>query len=444
MHAVTRSPHLGAIRILGMASLVALAACRPDRGCPGDIKAAGPYADLVRDIAPKLEQSTGLCFKSAPTVEDRDPAEVRKFVERQLRSDRARRELTAQGAVYKRLGLVPDTLDLYALLERLYAEQIVGYYDPKTKALYIVKGASRDMLKSTLSHELVHALQDQYINVDSIQGLTGDADRLAAAQAVIEGQAVYEQFAYQFGGNFAAQVQGSWQTIKESVRDAQQSQPIFAAAPLAIRESLIFPYLGGAEFVRKYVARRPAKSLLENIPVSTKQLLNDDAFFGDTVDAPTAVTLGVTGGTSTYDNSFGEFESRLVFFQHLRDEAVAAQTAHGIDGDRYALVNTPRGDALVWASVWDSQVAAGNFALGMADVIRKRYRSAVKNPEGTRRGDVREFAISARAQDGARPADGARTVSIEARTVNGRPVVVFVDAPEGASVAATVSLGGTR
>jgi hypothetical protein len=438
MLAVTRSPRFGAIRILGFGALVALTACRPDRGCPGDMKATGPYADLISEIAPKLEQSTGLCFKTPPTVADREPAEVRQFVERQLRSERARREITAQGAVYKRLGLVPDTLYLYGLLERLYAEQIVGYYDPKSKTLYIVKGSGRDMLKSTLSHELVHALQDQYVNIDSIQGLTGDADRLAAAQAVIEGQAVYEQFSYQFGGNFAAQVQGSWQTIKESVRDAQQSQPIFAAAPLAIRESLIFPYLGGAEFVRKFVARRPPQQLLQQMPVSTKQLLNDDAFFGDSVDAPTPVTLQVTGGTTRYDNSFGEFEARLVFFQHLRDEAVAARTAHGIDGDRYALVTTATGDALAWASVWDSPVAAGNFALGMADVVRKRYRSAVRNPEGARTGDVRRFDVAAREQD------GARTVTIETREENGRPVVLFIDAPAGVTLTAAVTVGAPR
>ncbi|MCU0647821.1 MAG: hypothetical protein MUF00_07480 [Gemmatimonadaceae bacterium] len=434
-----RSPRFGAIRVLGaLAAITLIAACRPDRGCPGSLDVSGPYADLVREIAPRLEQSTGLCFTAPPKVEEKSPEEVRQFVERQLRSERARREITSQGAVYKRLGLVPDTLDLYALLERLYAEQIVGYYDPKTKALYLVKGARRDLLKTTLSHELVHALQDQHVNVDSIQSLTGDADRLAAAQAVIEGQAVYEQFAYQFGGNFATQVQGSWQTIKESVRDNQQAQPIFAAAPLAIRESLIFPYLGGAEFVRKFVARRPAKTLLSQIPVSTKQLLNDDAFFGTAPDAPTPVTITVTGGTTRYDNGFGEFESRLIFFQHLRDEAVAARTAHGIDGDRYALVETPKGDAIAWASVWDTPVMAGNFALGLADVVRKRYKNAVRNPEGAREGDVRRFDIAARERD------GARTVTIATREIDGRPVIIFTDAPAGVTLTSAVTLGASR
>jgi hypothetical protein len=436
MRLAHRSPRAGAIRVLVPSVLALLAGCRPDRGCPGDLAIAdGPYRDLVREVAPKLEASTGLCFKSAPTVAVKRPEEVRRFVEAQLRSERARTEIDAQGVVYKRLGLVPDSLDLYRLLESLYAEQIVGYYDPKTKTLYVVDGARPDLVRTTVAHELVHALQDQYVNIDSIQALRGQADQLAAAQAVIEGQAVYEQFAWQFGGNFAAQVQGSWQTIKESVRDAQQSQPVFAAAPLAIREALIFPYLGGAEFVRKFVARRPPATLLQQIPRSTKQLLNDDAFFGDTVDAPTPVALAVRGGRVTYENTFGEFETRLVLFQHLRDEAEASRAAHGVDGDRYALIETPQGTALAWASVWDSTADGGAFALALADVVRRRYKGALRDPQGTMSGDSRRFEVAARERD------GARTVTIAPSELGGRPVVVVVDQPAGAAVSVTPSLG---
>jgi hypothetical protein len=42
-------------------------------------------------------------------------------------------------------------------------------------------------------HELVHALQDQYVNLDSLEHIIGDDDRAAAVQAVIEGEATYEQ-----------------------------------------------------------------------------------------------------------------------------------------------------------------------------------------------------------------------------------------------------------
>ena len=71
----------------------------------------------------------------------------------------------------------------------LYTEQIVGFYDPATKMLYVVDGAKPDQLGFVIEHELVHALQDQYTNLDSLLHIKGDDDRVLAAQSVMEGQA---------------------------------------------------------------------------------------------------------------------------------------------------------------------------------------------------------------------------------------------------------------
>ena len=49
-------------------------------------------------------------------------------------------------------------MQLRPFLLDLLAEQIVGYYDPGTKVLYVVKGADPMMASVTVSHELVHAL----------------------------------------------------------------------------------------------------------------------------------------------------------------------------------------------------------------------------------------------------------------------------------------------
>ena len=60
---------------------------------------------------------------------------------------------------------------------RVLTEQIIGYYDPKTKVLYVVEGAPEEYVGITIMHELVHALQDQYVNLDSLEHITGDDDR---------------------------------------------------------------------------------------------------------------------------------------------------------------------------------------------------------------------------------------------------------------------------
>jgi hypothetical protein len=192
-----------------------------------------------------------------------------------------------------------------------------------------------------------------------------------------------------------------------------------------VREGLLFPYLGGADFVRRFSDKRPMKELLTDLPVSTKQILNDAAFFTtdkDKRDVPTTVTLPKPStGTVIYSNTYGEFETRLILVQHLKDEALARRGASGIDGDTYALVRTPQGDALVWASVWDTSVDAIDFQDLLADAIRRRYdlgKQTVPVGATTRRLDVP-----------AGKTHGARVVTLSVEQRDGRPVVIFMDSP---------------
>jgi hypothetical protein len=42
---------------------------------------------------------------------------------------------------YVALGLIPDTLELRPLLLDLYTEQVMGYYDPRSTTLYVLREA---------------------------------------------------------------------------------------------------------------------------------------------------------------------------------------------------------------------------------------------------------------------------------------------------------------
>ncbi len=412
-------------RVLGwtMAALV-LVSCGDRRP-----KGEGPYADLVADAVPRIEQQLGLTFKSPPKLETRSRDEVGAFVMKQLTSDRAKKQIEGQQSAYRVLGLMPDTLDLGALLQRLLEEQIIGYYDPATKVLYVVDGAPKALLQQTVTHELVHALQDQYVPIDSIQARTEDADRQGSAQAILEGQAVFTQLLVDPNAGPMLKMPGGWDRIRDAVRDGQTGMPVFASAPRAVREGLLFPYLGGADFVRRFTEKRPISELLTDLPVSTRQILNDDAYFTATPaerNVPTPVTLPApSSGTLLYENTFGEFETRLVLVQHLKDEVLARRAASGIDGDRYAVIRTAQGDALAWASVWDTSVDAADFMDVLADATRRRYEMARQPiPDGatTRRLDV--------------PAGknrGARTVTLSVEQRDGKPVVFFMDTPAGIS-----------
>jgi hypothetical protein len=408
-------------------SLTALVACG-DKTPKGE----GPYAELVAEFVPKIEQETGLPFKTPPKIESRTRDEVAKFVRQQLESERARTQLAGQESAYKLLGMVPDTMNLLALLQKLLEEQIVGYYDPATKVLYVVDGAAPVMLRQTVSHELVHALQDQYVKIDSVQAQVDNADRQSAAQSVLEGQAVFLQLRMDPNAGPMLKMPGGWDRIRDAMKDAQTGMPVFSAAPRAVREGLLFPYLGGADFVRRFIEKRPEKELLLDLPISTKQILNDAAYFTDstaTRDLPVTVTLPAPRtGTVLYSNSFGEFETRLLLVQHLKDEALARRGAGGGDGDKYAVIRTSDGDALVWATAWDSAVDAADFLDLVGDAARRRYEMArVEFPAGA---TSRQYDVPAK---GTRP---ARTVRLTLQQVSGQPVVMYMDTP--AKIGATL------
>ncbi|MFL5468124.1 MAG: hypothetical protein ACJ79N_13740, partial [Gemmatimonadaceae bacterium] len=182
----------------------------------------GPYGAEVAAAVPMIEKAVGLKFKTPPKVETRSKEQVREFVIKQFTDSLASHDIAGQEAAYKRLGMIPDTLKLQPFLTGLLEEQIVGYYDPKTKVLYVVDGSPKDMASLTITHELVHALQDQYISLDSVQKIRDDNDRLSAAPAVFEGQAVYEQISIMLGGtNIAINLPGGWERIREMIRENQ-------------------------------------------------------------------------------------------------------------------------------------------------------------------------------------------------------------------------------
>ena len=411
---------VGHARYLMLLCAVGTASCG-ERKATGD----GPYADLVAKFTPKLEKQTGMVFKTPPKLANKSKAEVAQFVMQQLTSERAQAQILGQQHAYRVLGLIPDTMNLGALLQHLLEEQIIGYYDPATKVLYVVDGSPKLMLDQTVAHELMHALQDQYVNIDSIQTSAENADRQGAAQAILEGQAVFEQLRLDPNIGPMLVLPGGWDRIRDVIRDGQGSMPVFAAAPRAVREGLLFPYLGGADFVRRFIEKRPEKELLGDLPISTTQILNDAAYFTATAaqrEVPVRVTLAApTIGKTTYSNSFGEFETRLILVQHLKDEAVARRGAQGIAGDQYAVISTPNCDAITWATVWKSTVDAGDFLDLITDAIRRRYE--MRRQTYVAGATVRHLDVVATATR------GARSVTVRLEQIDGRPVVYVVDAP---------------
>jgi hypothetical protein len=302
-------------------------------------------------------------------------------------------------AAYRLLHLIPDSLDLKTLILDLYAEQVAGYYDPDSTLLYAVQGADRAQLRLIMAHELVHALQHQYLPLDSVMVQKGNGDRLAAAQAVLEGHATIASVRVLAPDATVLEAADFWETYRDQVRNQQRTMPVFSQAPLVLKESLIFPYLGGAEFMRWWDANhQEALPIGAQLPLSTEQVLHPERYAA--VDLPVTVAFPDSSADVMYEDTLGELEIQILLAVLRGGEVASVDQPIGWGGDRYRVYRTPKGPALVWLTAWDSQPQADRFR------------------------DVMKGEFAARRKPG-------YEVTVSAETIAGRPGVRITHGPEG-------------
>ena len=155
--------------------------------------------------------------------------------------------------------------------------------------------------------------------------------------------------------------------------------PVFATAPMVIQESLLFPYLSGAEFVQRFKEKKGKANPFADIPRSTEQVLHTRAYFGTPADEPTTVTLPAPrGATKVYENDIGEFGTRLLLYQHLERPA-RRRARRGRLGWRSlrGRARAPGDAASCGRLVWDSSLEAAEFS----DASLARRRSRTGAPE---------------------------------------------------------------
>ncbi|MCA1630261.1 MAG: hypothetical protein LC774_07995, partial [Acidobacteria bacterium] len=87
-------------------------------------------------------------------------AEIEQMLLRSLDEESKPEEMRAGELTMKKLGLIPASFELRPFIVSVLTEQILGYYDPKTRQFYLADWVDVDGLQPVLAHELTHALQD--------------------------------------------------------------------------------------------------------------------------------------------------------------------------------------------------------------------------------------------------------------------------------------------
>ena len=341
---------------------------------------------VITELMGAAERVRELHFKSSVPVlvENRD--RITEYVSSQIEED----ELERARVVYTALGLLPANLDVRALLLRLMGEQVVGYYDADEKHLVVrddvMRGftleenkdptADADLAEAriVLLHELVHALQDQNLELSKHIHEERDTDASNAFHALVEGDATLAMIGYalereqiplhRLTGN-PAQVR----SFSDVVRRSPLAGSELEQAPPIVRVPLLSAYVDGLAFCASlhggggFEAVDRAHS---DPPTSTEQVLHPERFA--TKDEPTPVTLPELAELTTAgyelvrEDTLGELEMGVYFAQVGKIDD-AKRAADGWDGDRIRVYRKDdRPAAVVWLSVWDSPTEAEQAA----------------------------------------------------------------------------------
>ena len=127
---------------------------------------------------------TGLRIKHDVKRQLADREQVKAYIEARLKEDEDTQRLRRPEVVLKKLGLLPRDFDLQTFLVALLREQVAGYYDTKTRTVYLLDWLPPASQLPVLAHELTHALQDQNFGLEKWVG-KGTSEKTPTEEAAL-------------------------------------------------------------------------------------------------------------------------------------------------------------------------------------------------------------------------------------------------------------------
>jgi hypothetical protein len=305
-------------------------------------------------------------------------AEIEQMLVRNLDESATPEETLAAETAMKKFGLAPADFQLRPFLVKLLAEQVAGYYDPKTQEFYLADWIDLDGQRPVMAHELTHALQDQHFNLRRFDDWPKhDSDAEMAAHALVEGDASYLMVQY-----IARDPARQFAFLKSMMSGGAAASEQIEQAPRVLREQMLFPYLQGATWVAQVYKQGgwgAVSAAFKNLPKSSEQVLHEEKYVANELPQKVLVrdlSSSLGRGWRMADNDvWGEWGCYLLLDEFLQSVEVSKSAAAGWGGDRYALFVGPRKTDVVVAlkTVWDTEADAREFFDAYTRRTTKRY-----------------------------------------------------------------------
>jgi hypothetical protein len=380
-----------------------------------------PDPPWMVDLETELVALRGLPFKWRVPFESESRVAFRNKVRRDLSRELPSSKSADVSRAYTALGFAPQDFDLSRAMEEALATQVSAYYDPEERTFKVIGDhLALDDPKHArvISHELVHALQDQQFD---LRAFTDDPrlddDQRLARRFVVEGEATFLMMAHGLGDGAPAERRlGPWAVAElrlgtrllaamdmldmvSSARqgssadrlddEARRELEALAKLPVVVTLPLFEPYFKGAEMISEVWAAGgwPAvDALFRHPPDSTEQALHPAEKLLGHRDPPVRLRLAdrdgpVPAARPLQSEVIGELGWRVYFKTWGLSEPEAP--AAGWGGDRYWSWAVGDRTLTLTATAWDSEADAARFFAAYEKTLASRFpRSAPQPLEG--------------------------------------------------------------
>ncbi len=237
-------------------------------------------------------------------------------------------------------------------------ELISGRYDPADDTIYIPDGVlTGDDFNAILVHEMLHALDDQYVDLGALIERLEDlaieevaSDSAFQIAAVVEGRATATQF--------------EWMMANNVIPGEQEIPESFSRVPVWIINSVTLPYQLGARSIFEQGGVAATWDLYENFPESSEQMIFPSRIGTDT---PTTVEPPVVDGEVFIEGTMGvEGILLLGLGNNLEPSQIEVLTvlaaAEGWGGDYFVLTGNETESCVTGSIVADTEADLAELA----------------------------------------------------------------------------------
>jgi hypothetical protein len=296
-------------------------------------------------------------------------------------------------------GLLHENEDYYQGYDSMIINDAGGFYKSGSDSVFIIVENGATALTTydsfAIFHELIHAMQDQYYDLQYLENRVTSSDQYWALTYCAEGEAellaMYYMYKLYYGYYPLSHDPVMYQfDLYEGYANHDLDSLHAAGEPLILYQPFLWAYYSyGPKFIDSVVGMN--WSLLDNVvfaslPVKTSEIMHPQTYINKYRHV-----LNINGFINGLDTTqklkdvdeFGELLTSVLFREW--DFSTYASIAGSLLTDRMIVFSDSLTDSLrlIWYSLWSDSLAGSNFLADYAQIIARKRAIAQPVPVQT-------------------------------------------------------------